>query len=268
MKTRGRHTGEAETRRGSLKAAGVAVSDWQRAHRQEVKEEALGRAVVASAAAGTIQGYGIKDVYVETLAGLPTVTLEAEVGNVCTWSDTHFGHRAILNYTGRPFDTRQEMDAALGEGWHTASEWPMVVHCGDVAFAKRGWWSRMPRMKGAHVVVCGNHDIEKDGESLIEGLGTVVAAAEMQLASGQVVWFTHMPMRRLPEGVLNVHGHTHQTGPDSPAHRNVSVEWTGYTVAPLAQVLDGEWHEREPHVDRWRMKERPRTGVVSSEDVP
>lgn len=47
---------------------------------------------------------------------------------------------------------------------------------------------------------------------------------------------THMPVRAIPEGMVNVHGYIHQNPSPRPRQINVCVEQLGYRPAALPRV--------------------------------
>ena len=47
---------------------------------------------------------------------------------------------------------------------------------------------------------------------------------------------THMPLRHVPDGCVNVHGHTHNTALTRTRHVNVSVEQIRYRPAELEAI--------------------------------
>ena len=50
------------------------------------------------------------------------------------------------------------------------------------------------------------------------------------------LWLTHFPLRTVPAGVVNVHGHLHGHRFDSRNHINVSVEQLDYGPVELARI--------------------------------
>ena len=75
-------------------------------------------------------------------------------------SDTHFGHRNILEYEkeARPFETVEEMNEQLIANWNdTVRPKDIVFHLGDFAFGA----INVPiadRLNGYKRLVMGNHD--------------------------------------------------------------------------------------------------------------
>ncbi len=55
--------------------------------------------------------------------------------NIFFTSDTHFGHKDIIDYYKRPYASVEEMDAALEKNWNeTVKPNDKVYHLGDFAF--------------------------------------------------------------------------------------------------------------------------------------
>ncbi len=153
-------------------------------------------------------------------------------------SDTHFGHKNILEYEkdARPFSTIEEMNEIIIERWNSVvTNKDIVYHLGDFAFGRRNI-NIASRLNGKKRLVMGNHDTYPSAEYL----------AHFDKLYGVVFWercvLSHVPVH--PNGLgsrwlLNVHGHTHSKnvkinsfdymdmGLKTPADRNyfnVSVE--------------------------------------------
>jgi calcineurin-like phosphoesterase family protein len=75
-------------------------------------------------------------------------------------SDTHFGHKNILVYDKRPFDTIEQHDEALINNWNSVvTEKDDVWHLGDFCLrsARPASWY-LSRLRGRVHLVRGNHD--------------------------------------------------------------------------------------------------------------
>ena len=74
-------------------------------------------------------------------------------------ADQHFGHRNILKYSARPFASLEDMHEALVSR-HNALVGvdDDVWHLGDFALDERLVRTFLPRLRGRHHLVAGNHD--------------------------------------------------------------------------------------------------------------
>lgn len=127
-----------------------------------------------------------------------------------TWftSDTHFGHKNILEYEkdARPFSTIEEMHEVLIDRWNSVVKPNDVVyHLGDFCFGKR-WIGIAERLKGRKRLVMGNHDTYPSAEYL----------KYFDKLYGAVFWercvLSHLPVHTNGLGarwLLNLHGHLH-----------------------------------------------------------
>ena len=181
--------------------------------------------------------------------------------NVFFTSDLHFGHRNILEFCKRPFNSVEEMDEALIENWNSVVK-PndLVFNLGDFAFAPRWrWYKILGRLNGVHTLILGNHDITRwPGDNVMELFHRV--EQQMILKIGErYVYLNHYPFLcyggsyRSPEqAVWNLHGHVHSSpnpterrGKDEerlsyrfPYQYDVGVDNNNYTPVSWEQVKD------------------------------
>lgn len=75
-------------------------------------------------------------------------------------ADTHFGHFNIIRYDNRPFDSVEEMDAALIERWNNVVTNKDIVYIlGDIGWYKEEEMIQILNILNGHkVLVKGNHD--------------------------------------------------------------------------------------------------------------
>lgn len=90
-------------------------------------------------------------------------TIDSSEVNVWFTSDLHFGHKNILKYCNRPWNTVEEMDQGLLDNWNSVvQEDDIVFDLGDFAFASSKRWKEiLGRLRGKHYLVLGNHEINK-----------------------------------------------------------------------------------------------------------
>ena len=155
------------------------------------------------------------------------------------WSDLHLGHEDSLTAFDRPFPTPDDMDQAMRHAWYELVDVDDTIIClGDVGVDSsirvdhQAWWREAP---GAKWLVLGNHDVDRVNQVLPVAVDrtaiTLFAPGEPPLL------LTHVPLRQVPDGCINVHGHVHgKESPSSNRHINVSVEQLNYRPARLCDI--------------------------------
>lgn len=175
---------------------------------------------------------------------LPARELKTD-GKVWVWSDLHLGHENIIGYTNRPFRNANEMDEALYANWRfSVGNEDTLVFVGDLAMRhalSEDTWRRVRHGVGQvkHLVV-GNHDLTGSGDLRVAGFDFI--SSLLCVAGDPPLLFTHLPLKSLPQGWVNLHGHTHNDPPRRSPHINVSVEHLNYSPVALdrLQILAGE----------------------------
>ena len=64
-----------------------------------------------------------------------------------------------------------------------------------------------------------------------------------------LIW-THYPLREVPKGHVNIHGHVHDDPPRRTPHINVSVEQLDYSPIPLHVLVRGEYPKGKTTLER------------------
>ena len=158
---------------------------------------------------------------------------------VWVWSDLHLGHDNIIRYTNRPFVDADAMDAALYANWReTVGDNDTLLFVGDLAMRRAICDETWARVRGgvgrAKHLVIGNHDLTGSGELRVAGFDLISSLACIR--GDPPIICTHLPLASLPDGCVNVHGHTHDDPPRRSRHINVSVEQLGYAPVALERV--------------------------------
>ena len=167
-------------------------------------------------------------------------------------SDTHFGHRMLIERGYRPFSTVQDMDEALATAWNEIVKPDDVVwHVGDWSMGGPGWFGRaagvgwVSQLHGHVHLITGNHDKPWPGNRdahkhqaawLAAGFKTIQAFARRRI-NGQQVLLSHFPYEgdhtdddratqfRLPDlGLPLLHGHVHEAWKVRGRQINVGVD--------------------------------------------
>ena len=158
---------------------------------------------------------------------------------VWIWSDLHLGHANILRYAKRPFRNKEEMDDALFENWRrSVGRGDRMIVVGDAAMAWAVTAERERRIREApgaeKLLIVGNHDMDSSGLVPVQAFDGVHPAA---FAPGDPpLVITHLPLRRVPGGAINVHGHIHEKPAPSGRHINVCIEQLAYKPVELRRI--------------------------------
>ena len=158
---------------------------------------------------------------------------------VLVWSDLHFGHANIIDYQDRPFLDVDDMDEEIWRSWERVVQPDSVlVLVGDVAMGDavcEATWERVKRAPGRHKhLVIGNHDLTGDGQVRTRGFDAVWSVMT-SVGDPPLLW-THYPLREVPEGHVNIHGHEHGKPLRMSPHINVSVEQLEYEPVSLTKL--------------------------------
>ena len=122
-------------------------------------------------------------------------------------ADTHFGHRNICQYSGRPWSDWEAMDTEMVRLWNeTVGPNDTVYHLGDVAMGPEPE-SYLERLNGRLHLVSGNHDHRIKKHQRWESVSTRAVLD----VDGVALHMRHHPWQANTEGGLYVHGHCHGT---------------------------------------------------------
>jgi len=156
-----------------------------------------------------------------------------------TISDMHLWHENIKIYCNRP-DGFEELILANWDRMIGPDD--IVIDMGDDTFRHNligAWLGARP---GRKVRIRGNHD----SKSLKWPLNNGFIMAFDSFTMYKLI-FTHRPLSddQIPEGHLNVHGHTHDTKHEfwDDKHWAFSLERQLYMPVKLDNIL-GQWHRR------------------------
>lgn len=154
-------------------------------------------------------------------------------------SDTHFQHEGIIHYCDRPFSSSEEMDQTMIENWNkTVRPGDIVYHLGDVFFGNKDEADKLlSKLHGKKRLVVGNHD----NVELPVFKRHFKKIRMWRYFSEHGLLLTHVPVHEdalyrgedLPR-LVNVHGHTHQTGPKG-RYLNACVEHWDYTPVHIEE---------------------------------
>ena len=158
-------------------------------------------------------------------------------------SDIHFYHKNIISYTNRPFTDVEDMNCQILDNINqTVSQYsnPYLINVGDFSFCgKEKTQDLIDAINCEMLTVMGNHDIRRGKIFNTTDEKIPFLQVEQQDETSPHLLFTHFPLQEenIPEGYINVHGHTHDSPQISNKHINVCVEHTLYRPIHLNQIF-------------------------------
>lgn len=161
--------------------------------------------------------------------------------NVWLWSDIHFNHKNICSHANRPFLSLTEMHDSLIKGYFSVvKEDDLVIWGGDISFGNFQYVNQIiNEMPGTKALIIGNHDFNfKNMKPVNYNCFQYINSVATFMLDNQEIVMTHYPLdlKHLPEGVINIHGHTHQHLM-GPRRINMSVEHTDYKPKNLTTFI-------------------------------
>ena len=179
-------------------------------------------------------------------------------------SDTHFGHRRIIELSARPFESVAAMDEAMVERWNAViTPRDTVIHLGDFGLGNREDMERVfRRLHGHKHLVIGNHD----KGPVLNQRWKARHHYLVQKWEGVAFVLFHFPIETwwhaYHPNVLHLHGRVHGgVVPKLPHRWDVGADPLRFTPVSAEQlVADGMCDPRyDPQVhmhqgDGWEMK--------------
>ena len=169
----------------------------------------------------------------------PIEIIGADPDRTWIWSDLHLSDRGALEAFDRPFRNIHAMNRELLANWRRSVRPSDTIIClGDVAhpdaLADRRLMLDLRELGGERILILGNHDLDR---TALAGAGF---AAQHQLAlcdTDPPLVLSHYPLRRIPPGAVNLHGHLHEGAEPTRLHINLAVERLDYRPQHLPAVL-------------------------------
>jgi calcineurin-like phosphoesterase family protein len=159
-----------------------------------------------------------------------------------TWftSDHHFGHKNIIEYCNRPFDSVEEMNEALVASWNrSVRPDDTVYYLGDFSLKRHVMEQYVQRLNGCKILIAGNHDSCHPSNHGGKWDHLAIYSKYFEEVLEEHEWegcmLHHMPYHdeddhRFPEyrpisdGRILLHGHVHQRWLCNERQINVGVD--------------------------------------------
>ena len=160
------------------------------------------------------------------------------MAKVFVTSDSHFGHRNIIKYCNRPFNSVEEMDYALESIWNSlVGPEDIVFHLGDVTLAGPDrYGDLLNRLNGKKILIAGNHD-----RDTIRNFGCWKKVCDSFNFNykGIDVHMQHLPWVKMNPRHLYLHGHCHGTmGTWNKGQIDVGVDCWDYAPVELEELIE------------------------------
>lgn len=156
-----------------------------------------------------------------------------------TWftSDTHFAHRNIIEFCGRPFASVDEMDRAMVERWNARVQpGDTVYHLGDFAFGPYENIGKFrARLNGEINLILGNHD--RSRQRMVAAGFQAVCHDMALIIYGVALFLSHKPTPTRSGFDFHLHGHVHEKYARKGNAINVGVDVRGFAPATLQELL-------------------------------
>ena len=167
-------------------------------------------------------------------------------------SDTHFSHTNIIRYTGRPFQSVNEMDEQMIKNWndHVASQ-DTVFFLGDFGLGTTDFLTNIcANLHGNKICIRGNHD-GTPAKMYKIGFSLVLESAFMKIGH-HIVELIHKPTQPAPSH-FQLHGHVHEKRPNQIIDRqlNLCVDVWDYKpvfekeIVSLLDRASGDFYEKK-----------------------
>lgn len=157
-------------------------------------------------------------------------------------SDTHFGHKNIIEYCNRPFKDQDEMDERLIANWNSVVPPDgTVFHLGDVSFRKLDHTlAILYRLNGAIHLIRGNHDRQFKATKRFDRFTEIVPYKEISV-EGEALVLSHFPIHSWNQqghGAWHLHGHSHGSLRSVGKRLDVGVDCFNYTPVSFQQLKE------------------------------
>lgn len=168
------------------------------------------------------------------------MTMEV-INKTYVWSDQHFSHKNIIEFSNRPYMSIAEMNETLVANYNDyVGDNDVCIWVGDVGFGSTTNINAiLDQCNGYKILVIGNHDFNRKKLRNLNFDETHLIYTVETLDADLV--FTHYPMDNITLPWINMHGHLHSfpkfdTG--NPLHYNVNCEAHQFRPVSLSSLIN------------------------------
>jgi len=187
----------------------------------------------------TISNSNIVRGYQKVSQTLTESVVYTNINNLYLWSDIHFGHKNIIKYSNRPFESIQQMEDAFVKNYtDKITNDDVVIWGGDIGFMKAGFLNEIIRpLPGKKILIVGNHDLDRSFNLLAFDCFDETHLCLPLVVDNIKFVITHYPLTRVPEDCYNIHGHIHTNLINDGKHFNMCVEHTNYAPKNIKEFI-------------------------------
>lgn len=151
-------------------------------------------------------------------------------------SDTHFSHANIIGYTGRPFETAQEMNQILIHNWNDSIDPDdQVFFLGDFGLGDvEHLHSIYSQLNGNKICIRGNHDKNASFMTRV-GFNIVLESAYIKIGR-HTVELIHIPSYP-PPAHFQLHGHVHEKKPNKLVSNQLNLSVEVWDYKPVSEKV-------------------------------
>ena len=193
------------------------------------------------------------------------LSLKVDSQNIFFTADLHFGHKNVIKFDNRPFESIEEMNETIIENWNNkVPKDGIVFFLGDLSFISlKQTEALFSRLNGTIHIINGNHDSWKVISKL--GIASIQNMLELKVLDSDVtndrfngyqpITLCHYPIMvwdKHHAGAWHLHGHCHhnlsntETGLTYYLRKVIDVGTNGHNFTPLSyQEVKGIMKDRE-----------------------
>ena len=165
-------------------------------------------------------------------------------------TDTHFGHKKMMEYCGRPANFAEIILANLQ--LNTGAD-DILIHLGDFCMGRDAYWHetyfndfRQAYTPSRNYLILGNHDRKTMKWYLDHGWDAVCDRMDLYVYGTRVA-LSHKPLKDDGSYDINIHGHFHNNAhhaePEfvamkSPRQVLLAIEDTDYMPVSLQKMIE------------------------------